>query len=350
MAILNIVEAEREGARLLIMLAGQSGEGKTKTALEIAYGMVGGNGKKVGFLDTESGRGRLYADQYGVRYLYGELRPPFSPARYIQAIDEFSKTGVEVLIIDSGTHEWEGTGGCIDIAEQGNPKMPNWNKAKSEHKKFMSDLLSSPMHIILCLRAREKSVPEKVRDPDTGRDKTVYVDYGLQAVTEKNVMFEATVSLMMHDQGLRQTPVKVPGALQAFVGRGEGYITQQDGAAIRAWVDGAKQLDPQVEHHRGLLQMAAENGMAALQKAWGETPPAIRKVIGPKGCPEDLKASAQDFDRLALEAKQAANGVAGGDAGAVDAMNAAIAAQQQAPAAPAPAQAAPAPADDDEMF
>lgn len=298
MGILKITEAKREGARLLIFLAGVSGGGKTKTAIEMAYGMTGGDGKKVGFLDTESGRGKLYADEVPNPYLYAELTPPFSPERYMQAINEFAATGIEVLIIDSGSHEWEGIGGCEDIAYAGNPRLPNWNKAKGEHKsKFMSPMLASPMHIILCLRARERAKPEK--QMVEGKEKTVYVDMGLQAITEKNVMFEATVSLMLHDQGRRQDVIKCPSALQGILGRGNGYITQEDGAALRAWVDGASPLDPKVEHSRGLLKMAAEKGMEELQKVWGSLSKAHKAAIGGKtGCPAELKASAAAFDEM----------------------------------------------------
>jgi hypothetical protein len=338
MGIINITEARREGARLLVFLAGVSGSGKTFTALQLAYGLTNGVGKKVGFLDTESGRGRLYADQVPNPFLYGELMPPFSPARYVQAIEEFAKTGVEVLVIDSGSHEFEGIGGVQDIAEAGNPKMPNWNRAKGEHKKFMSALLASPMHIILCLRAREKAKPEKqIVD---GREKTVYVDMGLQPITEKNVMFEATVSLMLHDQGQRQDVVKCPAALADIMGRGQGYLTMEDGAALRAWVDGAEPVDPKIEHSRGLLKLAAEKGLAALQAAWLALPKTHQRAIGGKsGCPADLKASAQAYDQQRAEEVQAGTG--GSAADALGALNAAAA---SLPPAPAPALAHEAPA------
>lgn len=353
MGILNIQEVQREGARLLIMLCGVSGGGKTKTALELAAGMVGGDMRKVGFLDTENGRGKLYADDFTTPYLYGELKPPFSPARYVQAIEEFAKTSIEVLIIDSGSHEYEGVGGVQDIAEAGNPRMPNWNKAKSEHKKFMSALLASPFHIILCLRAREKAKPEKqIVD---GREKTVYVDMGLQPITEKSVVYEATASLMIHDQGRRQEPLKVPAALQNILGRGKGYLTQDDGAAIRAWVDGAKQLDAEVERHRGLLQMAAEKGMAALQKEWTATPAAIRSAINPAGgCPNDLKASAKAFDDAAAEAKAAKAGATASDMDATSQLAQFTAAQpddhHDEPASAEHADAAPAEAQEEALF
>ena len=358
MSIINIVEARREGARLLVFLAGVSGGGKTYTALQLAYGLAKKQGKKVGFLDTESGRGRLYADEMPEPYLYAELPPPFSPARYIAAIDEFAKAGVEVLVIDSGSHEFEGLGGIQDIAEAGNPRLPNWNKAKAEHKRFMSALLASPMHIILCLRAREKAKPEK--QMVDGREKTVYVDLGLQPITEKNVMFEATVSLMLHDQGRRQDVIKCPTALADIMGRGDGYISMEDGEALRAWVDGAQRLDPKVEHSRGLLKLAAEKGLAALQQQWLDLPASHRKAIGGKtGCPADLKASAEAFDAQASQQQDDSQ------TGALGALNAAAASLPRAPA-PAPqvqpdpqAEKAPAPAgqvmappadDDGEVF
>ena len=62
MGILNIAPAERAGAHLLIQLYGPPRSGKTYTALRIARGMVGAKGK-IGMLDTESGRARLYSDK-----------------------------------------------------------------------------------------------------------------------------------------------------------------------------------------------------------------------------------------------------------------------------------------------
>lgn len=314
--IIKIEKVQREGARLLIMLAGESGSGKTHTALELAHGLSNYDMSKVGFLDTENGRGKLYADNFTTPYLYGELKPPFGPQRYIQAIEQFARAGVEVLIIDSGSHEWEGVGGCTDIAESGNPRLPNWNKAKAEHKKFMSAVLSSPMHIILCLRAREKAKPEKqIVD---GREKTVYVDLGLQPITEKNVVYEATISLMMHSEGMRQDPLKVPGVLRDVMGRCNGYITAEDGHALRVWVDGGKEIDPKVTHYRGILTMAAESGMESLKKAWADIPDRIKKKIDPKGCPAEYKESAAAFDRLEAE-KRTAN--VGNDPQAVNTLN-----------------------------
>lgn len=295
MSIFKIEEAQREGSRLVIGLVGISGGGKTRTALEVAYGLANYNSKKVGFICTENKRGRLYSDCLidpttgeVQRFMIGDLTAPFSPQRYIDAISAFEKAGVEVLVIDSGSHEWEGMGGCEDIANA-NPAKPAWNRAKQEHKRFMNALLQSPMHIIVCLRAREK-VKLVQRD-----NKTVYEPQGVQPICEKNFTFELTASLMMWNSGQTQELLKMPDALLPILGRQQGYITAADGAALRAWVDGAKALDPEVERARSNLNLVCEKGLTALAEAWAALPKKVQKAIGKAGL-ETMKASAQEFD------------------------------------------------------
>lgn len=281
MAVVQIRPAEREGSRLVFAFAGWTGKGKTYTAIQFAYGLAGYDAKKVGFMDAENKRGSLCADilehasrPTKDRFLIGDLYAPFSPARYSMGIDDFQAAGCEVLIIDSVTHEWEGIGGCQDIAEEGNPKIPRWDLAKREHKKFMNKLLQSDMHIICCVRAREKSSPEKKGG------KVEFVNYGLQPIQEKNFMFEVTASLMMFDEGRRQECIKVPAALLAYLGRKDGYITADDGYAVRQWVNGALKLDPVVEKWRSRLQANTEGGVSHIEECWEKTPPDVRVALG----------------------------------------------------------------------
>lgn len=295
MSVINIREAERAGARLVIGLAGISGGGKTFTALQLAYGLANGNAKKVGLLDTENRRGSLYANALKnkkgevQKFLIGDLRAPFSPQRYTDAIMEFQAAGVEVLVVDSGSHEWEGEGGCEDIAHDGSPKNPRWNEAKRQHKRFMNALLASDMHIIVCLRAREKVKLVK-RD-----GKTEYEPQGVLPVCEKNFMFEMTASLLMWNEGKSQDVMKCPAELKSILGRGEGYLTAKDGLALRKWVEGGVQLDPAVEHARNTLHTITEQGVDAIRKAWDAQPEAMRKTLGAALLQELLEA-AQAFD------------------------------------------------------
>lgn len=302
MAVINIRKATRNAARLVFGFAGLSGGGKTRTALEFAYGLAGYDLSKVGMIDAENKRGSLYADIFEdhpthptrEQFLIGDLEPPFSPDRYIQAIKEFAAAGVEVLVIDSATHEWEGTGGCEEIAEANKIKgQPNWGLGKKEHKRFMNACLQSDMHIIMCFRAREK-----VRYEKDAQGKQVVTQLGILPVTEKNVMFEMTASIMFFDSGKYREPMKCPEALVPMVAHQNEYITAADGFAVRQWVEGGAKVDRELEQARAQLLTITEQGMDALAKAWKALPQKIKQGLAPdgKGCPDDLKQSALAFD------------------------------------------------------
>ena len=145
-------------------------------------------------------------------------------------------------MIDSVTHEWEGPGGCQEIAAA--TKFPDWKRAKAEHKRFITHMLQSQAHIIACTRAREKTDFTDTKNP---------VKLGIQPIQESNFSYEATVSLMMHDQGRRQDVLKCPAELQDIMGRGQGYVGANDGgatnftglpAALPTATSGARSLPP----------------------------------------------------------------------------------------------------------
>lgn len=280
----EVRKAQRQGARLLIQLSGVSGSGKTFTALQLAYGLAGQDANKVVMIDTENRRGSLYANALPQPFNIIDFYAPFSPGRYIQAIEAAVNAGAEVIVIDSVTHEWESEGGCEWIANQ--TRFPDWKRAKAEHKRFMTYMLQSPAHIIACTRAREKVDFSDPKNP---------LKLGIQPIQEKNFSYEATVSLLMHDQGIRQDVLKCPAELQAVLGRSDGYIGAKDGLALRQWVDGGAAVDPAIEHHRGLLLNATERGLKALGNAWASAPVSVQKALG-ESFKEQLKASAKAYD------------------------------------------------------
>jgi hypothetical protein len=293
MSFLSIQPASREGAKTVTAFAGVSGSGKTFSAILYAYGLAKRQAHKVGFLDTENRRGRLYADILPgkAQFQIADFAAPFSPARYSEAIKQFEAAGVEVLVIDSVTHEWEGIGGCDDIANEGvAPGKPGrWNKAKREHKKFMDTMLQSSMHIVVCVRAREKTKIDR-----DAQGKTIFIPQGIQPVQEKNFMFEMTASLMMDNQGARQDVMKCPAALQPFLGRGTNYIGIEDGEAVRAWIDGGTPVNKELERIRATLANTCEQGMKALEAAWKALTADQRKALQSE-LPA-LKASALAYD------------------------------------------------------
>ena len=80
--------AIRENVGLLIGLIGASGSGKTYTAMRLASGICAG--KPFAVIDTEAGRAKHYADQF--KFDHGDLKPPFRPNAYAEAIEASTKT------------------------------------------------------------------------------------------------------------------------------------------------------------------------------------------------------------------------------------------------------------------
>lgn len=294
MGILNIQLSERQGARAVFCFAGPSGSGKTLSALLFAWGLAGGNASKIGFIDTENRRGALYSEKLigkdGAIHKFhrGDLPPPFSPDRYVQAIQEFHAKGVEVLIVDSISHVWEGTGGCEEIAAAASKPSIGWMKAKQAHKKFVNALLQCDMHIICCVRAREKTDFKNPKKP---------ISLGIQPICEKNFMFEMTASVMMANEGRQQFTMKCPDDLRPFLGRGNDYITAKDGLAVRKWIDGAGNCDAEVEAARNNLLMKTEQGIDAIKQHWDDTPEKIRFALGNEFM-NQIFASANSFSEM----------------------------------------------------
>lgn len=302
MSVIQIRKAERAGARLVLGIAGISGSGKTYTALQLAWGLANGDASKVGLLDTENRRGSLYADILKDKagkvhqFLIGDLDAPFSPQRYTDAILEFQAAGVEVLVIDSASHEWNGIGGVLETVDKAEKSIHGWKRATPEHRRFMNTLLQCDMHIILCIRAAQKTDWKDPKNPKS---------MGIVPIQREDFMFEMTASMMMWNGGREREMLKSPEDLVPIfgaVGNQEGYLTARHGLLLRQWVDGGKQLDAKAENARNTLRTVAEQGVAALNKAWAGIPADVRKSLG-GSVPDEIMAAAQAFDHQKVEAQ-----------------------------------------------
>ena len=85
--------AVRENVGLIIGISGASGAGKSYSAMRLATGIVG-KGKRFAVIDTEARRALHYAGQF--QFDHAELRPPFRPDSYVEAIKQ-SKAKVNPL-------------------------------------------------------------------------------------------------------------------------------------------------------------------------------------------------------------------------------------------------------------
>ncbi len=142
-------KATKSQAKARLLFSGASGSGKTTAALTVASAL----GNKIAFIDTEAGSASLYADHFDFDVL--EMSPPYSPERFIEAIEAAEDAGYDVIIIDSITHEWSGPGGCLDIKTKLGDRFQDWAKVSPRHDKFIQSMMRSKAHIIATVRAKQ---------------------------------------------------------------------------------------------------------------------------------------------------------------------------------------------------
>ena len=247
-------KAIRENVGLILVYSGGTGSGKTFTAMQTASGIAGD--KPFAVIDTEAGRAKHYADRF--HFDHGDMKPPFSPKAYEEAILAADAAGYPVIVVDSMSHEHAGEGGILDMHEaeldrmagddwkkREAVKMAAWIKPKTQHKHMVQRLLQVRAHIILCLRAEEKI--EIVREPDEqGRMKTKIVPKktatgldGWVPICEKSLPFEATASflLLASSPGV-PLPIKLQEQHRALFPL-DKPITEDSGRLIAQWAAGA---------------------------------------------------------------------------------------------------------------
>lgn len=235
----TLQRAQRKQSKLKLNLSGPSGSGKTMSALRMAYGLVG-DWEKIAVIDTENGSASLYS-HLGPFFTI-DLEPPFSPDRYIAAINAVHKAGIECLIIDSASHEWSGPGGCLDINEKlANAKYKGntwsaWNETTPMHDAFVSAVLHTDIHVITCTRSKMETV--------MGEDKKVK-KVGLKDLQRDGWEYELTVSLGIDRDTHMAMASKDRTGL--FENKPPFVITEETGEAIRQWCESGIDTKAEIE-------------------------------------------------------------------------------------------------------
>lgn len=197
----NFRPAVRADSSLLIGIAGPSGSGKTFSALRLASGLAGD--KPICMLDTESGRGLLYADRFS--YQYAQLGAPFTPERYLEGIQAAHQHGAGCIIVDSMSHCHEGPGGVLELHEQILDRMAGqdfgrreqckfsaWIEPKRRHNVMVNGILQVPCHFIFCFRAKDKLAMVK-----NSKGKREPVSMGWQPICTDRLEYEMTLGMIL---------------------------------------------------------------------------------------------------------------------------------------------------------
>lgn len=240
---MELKKASRKKVKLRLGMSGASGFGKTYSALLLAYGMTN-DWSKIAVIDTENGSAELYSN-FG-EYNVLTLQSPFSPERYIEAIKTCEHSDIEVIIIDSITHEWDGKGGCLDINNELGGRFTDWAKVTPRHNAFVQSLLQSKCHIITTVRRKQEY--DMVKN-EKGRIEPVKI--GTKEVTKDGFEYELTINFeFINDKHLVKAS---KDRTSMFASLPEFVITSETGKKILEWCEnGIDELKQAVEEMEGV--------------------------------------------------------------------------------------------------
>lgn len=189
--------ATREQSRLRAGFCGPSGSGKSVTMLRMANQLKKLIEQKlkrparIAVIESEHGSIKKYVgdkfseDESPFEFDVLELKN-FAPTEYTTAIHDAGRDGYDILIVDSLSHAWTGTGGALEIKDNAGSDFFGWKTVTPMHNKMIEAILTSPCHVFASLRSKTEWVIEK--DPQTG--KNVPRKIGTEPVQRKGMEYE----------------------------------------------------------------------------------------------------------------------------------------------------------------
>ncbi len=228
---MDLHKAQRKQAKIKLALQGPSGSGKTMSSLLMASGMA--DWSKIAVIDTENHSADLYSHlgEYNVL----QLEKPFTPERYIKAIEVCEKAEMEVIIIDSVSHEWVGSGGILDLhGNMPGNSFTNWAKMTPRHNAFVQKILESPAHVVATIRTKtDYAMVEK-------NGKYAVEKLGLKGITRDGLDYEFTIVFDIDIKHLAKASKDRTGM---FMDKPEDVISEAHGKKILEWCNSGISLD-----------------------------------------------------------------------------------------------------------
>jgi len=261
---MKLHQAQREQVKLRIGLSGPSGYGKSYSSLLLAFGLTN-DWTKIAIIDTENNSASLYAHLGDFNVL--QLNEPYSPERYVKAIKTCEDANMEVIIIDSITHEWQGKGGCLQIHEQLGGRFQDWAKVSPRHQQFIDTILQSKCHLITTTRRKVDYSLDTISN-----GKTRVIKHGTKEITREGYEYELTVNFeLINDRHLARASKDRTGL---FMDKPEFIISKATGRKLINWCnEGVSIAQAKTE----ILKCETIEGLKHLYQKY----PSLQKQIHP---------------------------------------------------------------------
>ena len=244
---LSMKKASRKRAKMRIGIFGPSGSGKTISALRLAKGLVG-EWDKIVVIDTENKSADLYSHLGG--YYTLSLEAPFSPQKFIEAIIFCQKQpGIECIVVDSISHEWEGPGGIMDIHEKLGDKVDGYfKKTTPMHRDFINSITTCSLHIISTGRSKTDYNFEQKTLGGKGKIEKI----GTKICTKEGFDYEMTLAFQLNADHLASVDKDRTDLYKDAI---PFLITEEIGEKIRDWNNSGEEIkvDPCVSLRQMLI-------------------------------------------------------------------------------------------------
>lgn len=186
--ITQVRKAARAQLKARVALDGPTGSGKTYTAIEWATALQG-DGRSV-VVDTEGGSAEWYSDRWNYDVLRWE--PPYNPTELAGTIAD-AQYNYAVVVVDSGSHFWEGEGGTLDIVDaaaqraRGN-SFAGWKVGTPALRHLVDTILHADCHVIVTMRSKMEYVLTEGKDGKQRPEKI-----GMAPIMRSGIEYEFTL-------------------------------------------------------------------------------------------------------------------------------------------------------------
>lgn len=227
--------AARSAAKLRLGIAGPAGSGKTMSALLIAFGITG-NWSKIGLVDTENGSGELYVGTTVNGITIGDynvltLQAPYEPNKYIDAINLAEDAGLDLVIVDSLSHAWVGSGGMLDLhgkltdSSSSKNSWAAWRQVTPKHNQLIEKLLTTKLHVIVTVRSKMAYI----------QDGKNIVKVGMEPIFRDGIEYELTT---FFDMSINHLAVASKDRTNTFAGDNPFMPSPVVGEKLKTWLMG----------------------------------------------------------------------------------------------------------------
>ena len=228
---------------------------RTYSALLIARGLAS-SWEKIALIDTENGSGELYSHLGDYNVI--TLEAPFTPERYIEAMEACVRAGMEAIVIDSTSHEWDGKGGCLELNEKlaqakykGNT-WSAWSETTPRHQRFLEAIVMSQCHVITTARSKTDTIMTE--------DKKVK-KVGLKDIKREGFEYELKLNLNLD----RDTHMAMASKdrTELFIDKDPFLVSVETGETLKNWAESGKEdslEQDKAERRKKIVDLLATQG------------------------------------------------------------------------------------------